>query len=265
LGDGTYIVTFSAAFGAWTLRIWSQEYQLPLIDFECSFPNGRFVRSLGREGVDIGELYEPFGLALDSAKQLLFVADKENHRVQCWNTRDGECVLNIDAYQLNRPLTEDEVKEIYDQQMKVYYAHLEEFEKHQQQQLQLPLHLQNNTLSAPVEPVILDPAQTVPPQKIIMTQPHSVCMDDERKRLFIADTFNHRILVISLPDGRFIREIGEEGSGKGEFKYPGGVAYWQNKIFVSDSNHSVQVQKKFNVFFFRLLHNDTELITGVQC
>jgi hypothetical protein len=50
-------------------------------------------------------------------------------------------------------------------------------------------------------------------QKLVMAQPHAVCLDSERRRLFIADTFNHRVLVVSLPDGHFMFKFGTEGSG----------------------------------------------------
>ncbi len=50
-------------------------------------------------------------------------------------------------------------------------------------------------------------------QKLVMAQPHAVCLDSERRRLFIADTFNHRVLVVSLPDGHFMFKFGSEGSG----------------------------------------------------
>lgn len=90
-------------------------------------------------------------------------------------------------------------------------------------------------------PRVLRAEDTVPADKIIMQQPHAICMDERRERLFIADTFNHRVLCVSLPDGRFVYEFGDEGSGRGEFKYPGGLAYSGGRLFVSDSQHSVQV------------------------
>ena len=46
-----------------------------------------------------------------------------------------------------------------------------------------------------------------------MAQPHAVCLDTERQRLFIADTFNHRVIVVSLPDGHFMFKFGSEGAG----------------------------------------------------
>jgi hypothetical protein len=181
-------------------------------------------------------------------------------------------------------------------------------------------------------------------QKLVMAQPHAVCLDSERRRLFIADTFNHRVLVVSLPDGHFMFKFGTEGSGtrgidvraiaaqmsstiflcyffifteqsqinirrrvsaifgtvffngnyefshftttyccllfsshmwirfvshppifvcrlspgagalssgRGEFRYPGGLAYWDGCLFVSDSNHSVQMFDAANGQFLR--------------
>ncbi len=40
-------------------------------------------------------------------------------------------------------------------------------------------------------------------------------------------------------------------TGRGEFRYPGGLAYWDGCLFVSDSNHSVQMFDAANGQFLR--------------
>jgi hypothetical protein len=193
LDNGEYKIRFKAAFGSWRLTMQCEHFALPPIDFLVDFENGRHVRCLGGEGIDAGELYEPFGLALDPQRQLLFVADKGNNRCQVWNTLDGSARLMIDSFQLSRHI--------------------------------------------PKPKSITDP----PPPQIILSEPHAVVLDDARQRLFIADTFNHRVLVVALPEGDYLFEFGGKGDKMGQFLYPGGLCYHQGQLFVSDSNHRVQI------------------------
>ena len=61
--------------------------------------------------------------------------------------------------------------------------------------------------------------------------------------VYVADWGNHRIAVFSQ-EGELVRTFGSEGGGKGEFKYPRGVAVSpdDHHLYVSDSNnHQVQV------------------------
>ena len=61
--------------------------------------------------------------------------------------------------------------------------------------------------------------------------------------VYVADSANHRIAVFSL-EGELVRTFGSEGGGKGEFKYPSGVAVSpdDHHLYVSDEdNHRVQV------------------------
>ena len=59
--------------------------------------------------------------------------------------------------------------------------------------------------------------------------------------VYVADYGNHRIAVFSQ-EGELVRTFGSEGGGKGEFKYPSGVAVSpdDHHLYVSD-NHRVQV------------------------
>ena len=58
-----------------------------------------------------------------------------------------------------------------------------------------------------------------------------------RGDVFVADTGNHRVAVFSQ-DGEFIRTIGSQGTGPGQFKYPTSVAISPNgELYVSDSNN----------------------------
>ena len=61
-------------------------------------------------------------------------------------------------------------------------------------------------------------------------------------RIFVSDEFNHRVLVYS-PEFEQIAEIGSEGAGDGQFKYPRGLALDDDgSLYVADAwNHRVAV------------------------
>ena len=61
--------------------------------------------------------------------------------------------------------------------------------------------------------------------------------------VYVADFWNHRVAVFSQ-EGELVRTFGSQGGGKGEFKYPSGVAVSpdDHHLYVSDEdNHRVQV------------------------
>jgi 6-bladed beta-propeller protein/NHL repeat-containing protein len=61
-------------------------------------------------------------------------------------------------------------------------------------------------------------------------------------KIFVADYVVDKIIVFNL-DGTFVKEIGESGSGPGEFNGPAGMAVSaDNKLYVADFyNHRVQI------------------------
>ena len=76
-------------------------------------------------------------------------------------------------------------------------------------------------------------------------EPHGLAVDGEG-RIFISDTFNHRIQVFN-ENGSFLFSFGSRGSSEGEFHKPFGIAIDQRKghVVVSDSwNHRIQVMDR---------------------
>jgi DNA-binding beta-propeller fold protein YncE len=60
---------------------------------------------------------------------------------------------------------------------------------------------------------------------------------DAEGRIWVTDTGHDRLVVYS-PGGEFIREVGREGSGRGEFNEPVGIAYFQGSLFIADMYNS---------------------------
>jgi len=71
-------------------------------------------------------------------------------------------------------------------------------------------------------------------------QPGSVVVDDTG-RLYVADTYNHRIQVFRR-DGRFLQAFGMEGAQPGALSRPKGLAWGPNHLlYVADTgNHRIQ-------------------------
>jgi DNA-binding beta-propeller fold protein YncE len=76
-----------------------------------------------------------------------------------------------------------------------------------------------------------------------LSMPRGVALDGDG-HLLVADTSAHTVKVYDVsgdqPD--FIRDIGVNGSGDGEFRFPNGVALADGKIYVTDrENGRVQI------------------------
>ncbi|CAF0836348.1 unnamed protein product [Didymodactylos carnosus] len=86
--------------------------------------------------------------------------------------------------------------------------------------------------------------------KLNLQFPNGVC-SDEQDSLFICDRGNNRIVVVTLPDGAYIRQWGRKGQNQSEFDCPDFICYRQNILAVSDfNNHRVQVFDKYGQFLF---------------
>ncbi len=73
--------------------------------------------------------------------------------------------------------------------------------------------------------------------------PRGLALDEHRNLLYVCDTFNHRIQVLS-PQGDFVRQWGSEGCLPGQLSGPRGIAVDSKRevVYVADTrNHRVQV------------------------
>jgi len=77
---------------------------------------------------------------------------------------------------------------------------------------------------------------------IHLYQPTGLAYDKKLDRLYISDTFMHRIISISS-NGTFIAEYGSRGAGKLEFNYPTYIYVdTQHRLYVTDSlNFRIQI------------------------
>jgi thiol-disulfide isomerase/thioredoxin len=85
----------------------------------------------------------------------------------------------------------------------------------------------------------------------ILEFPGKVLADERSGQLFIADSGNNRIVVVSLKDGTLKEVIGsgEEGYKDGgfeeaQFRHPQGMAYRDNRLYVADTeNHAIRLSR----------------------
>ena len=74
--------------------------------------------------------------------------------------------------------------------------------------------------------------------------------------LYIADADNHRVQVLHAESGAFVRKVGTQGSGQGQFQYPQGVYLDDDNglVYVADfSNSRVQVHRQDTLAFVRTI------------
>lgn len=53
-----------------------------------------------------------------------------------------------------------------------------------------------------------------------LRRPMSLCFDATSREVYVADAVNHRLVVLSLDDGRWLRTIGAPGRGPGQLDFP---------------------------------------------
>jgi DNA-binding beta-propeller fold protein YncE len=80
--------------------------------------------------------------------------------------------------------------------------------------------------------------------------PFGVALDNQNKRLFVADALRHRVYALTF-DGELLTGVGRLGSAPLEFAFPRGLAFSPNGyLFVADSsNQRVQALQVLNEAF----------------
>ena len=78
--------------------------------------------------------------------------------------------------------------------------------------------------------------------KLQFNEPWAVAADERGKRIYVCDTYNHRIQVLNF-DLSYHSSFGSKGTGPQQFNIPAGIAIDSHQnVFVADyNNHRVQV------------------------
>ena len=176
---------------------------------------GREKAVIGSAGREPGLMIYPSGVAVDQSGHI-FVVDSGNHRVQKLSVH-GEAICSVGSAgsgdgQFGNPktivLASNNLVVISD----AGNHRLTVFDK----ELRWQRHIGSGTEGA-------SDSQFNTPEGLAVWQGRGRFASP---LLFVADSENHRVQVLSLPSGKFVRSIGGKGEGSrpGEFALPGGVA-----------------------------------------
>jgi DNA-binding beta-propeller fold protein YncE len=74
-----------------------------------------------------------------------------------------------------------------------------------------------------------------------LQRPTGLAFDTQTKRLYVADTLSHRIVVFD-DNGEKLFEFGKRGAGNGEFNFPSHIFISDGKLLINDNmNFKIQV------------------------
>jgi alpha-tubulin suppressor-like RCC1 family protein/sugar lactone lactonase YvrE len=190
----------------------------------------------GKQGYGVGEFQIPRGIALASDGSF-YVADTMNHRVQhldstgsvlqFWGTFSGDTAgtANAPAATFDEPwgiaVGKDGAVYVAD----TWNGRIQKFSS------------EGKFIKSWGSPDSTDP-------KFQLYGPRSIAVDPEG-RVFVVDTGDKRIMVYD-PNGNYLMQIGEEGSGEGQFDEPVGIAFGKDgQLYVADAwNKRIQIFQK---------------------
>lgn len=184
-------------------------------------PDGRMTIAIGHEG----ELESPSGLAVDSTRRLLYVADAKKHQVFCYSSGDGSLVRTlgkrgVEPGEFNFPTNLS-----VDRDGQLYVA---------------------DTLNFRVQ--VFDGAGAVVKSVGVqgdgpgtLNRAKGVGVDSEG-HIYVADTSFNNFQIFDR-DGNILLFVGTAGTGPGEFLLPAGLFVdARDRIYVADQgNARVQV------------------------
>jgi DNA-binding beta-propeller fold protein YncE len=233
------------------------------------FAQPEFSEEFGSFGTGDGKFKSPSGLALDTGTNLLYVADKDNDRIQIIDV-DGNCDSNDDEYLANDVCFVDEfggsgngegefdspTALVLDTTTDLLY--IADSGNDRIQIIDVDGNCGNDELANDVCFVDefggsgngegeFDFSSELP-------LPSGLALDTTTGLLYVADTGNNRIQIIDV-DGNcgndelandvcFVDEFGGSGNGEGEFDLPSGLALHTDNdmLYVADSdNNQIQI------------------------
>lgn len=180
--------------------------------------NGSFIKSWGSYGSDPGKFSHPCGISLDHSGNYLYVADRNNHRIQKFDLDGNFQYLSSPTLRLNYPfsLAVNEKGEIF----------VTDTENRR-----IIKFNQNFT--------ILDYWGIEGNEAGAFRYPRGIAIDHDGNVL-VLDEGKHSILIFDQK-GKFIYEFGNYGEGDGQFRTPRGLGIIPNRyLLISDcENHRI--------------------------
>jgi DNA-binding beta-propeller fold protein YncE len=183
--------------------------------------DGSHIRSFGGQDSDDSQLYRPRGLCVNSIGHIL-VADSFKDRICVFNN-DGKFIRKFG----NHDRLSGAIGVCVDNKDNVYVANWD-----------------NNSISKFSASGKYLYSFGFGPGRLYY--PHDVCVTPDGKYILVADTYNHRVAVISESDGSIIASYGSYGIGNKKFNGAAGCAITSDgRILVSDEdNHQIHEIRK---------------------
>lgn len=182
-----------------------------------------YVQEWGAPGSGMGQFHNPWGVAVHSTEDKVYVSDATNHRIQVFS-KNGVFNSSWGSYgtrevqfhypygiALNEKLGRVYISEKNGDRIQILTENGEYF--------------------------------TYWGNDFWFLNLGEICIDSTTGEVYVADTGHNRIQVFDQ-DGNFLREWGSLGTGEGQFQSPIDVEFDQNsqKVYVSDQqNHRIQV------------------------
>jgi len=181
-----------------------------------------------------GMFYYPQGLAMDHHRGLLFVVDRNDHRVFAFSCDDDDGGSFVSKFGE------------YGKQPGQFAYSFGIAIDHDHDRILITDSANNRVQSWSLsDQSFLSCIGHQGSGDLEFNSPQGIAIDKHHHRIIIADTSNHRLVFLSLIDLSFLFSVrGSEGSQPGEFSYPSSIAIDddRHRIIVTDSgNHRVQV------------------------
>jgi DNA-binding beta-propeller fold protein YncE len=185
------------------------------------------LSSWGTAGTADGQLLEPADLSIDANSSTIYIADKDNNRIQKFDV-DGHLLHNWGTFGTAEGQFNATGDVFVDSVNK--YVFIADIGNNRIQKFDL-----NGTFLSTWGSSGRDYGQ--------FDQPGDIAIDPNKGLLFVTDIGNHRIQKFDL-NGTFISAWGALGSGDGQLERPAGIAYdnVNNIVYVADTNNN-RIQK----------------------
>ncbi|XP_020629104.1 tripartite motif-containing protein 3-like, partial [Orbicella faveolata] len=216
----------------------------------------RFVFKFGSHGNGPGQLNQPFDIAVSEETGTIAVADSENKRIQLFSS-DGNYLREINVKKVCTTLAFTKSGDIIavvpsDDHKISLFAESGQFIKHiNQEHLEIPAHLsvgfdgciiacdwKNNEIRV-ISP---DGMQLLQSFRASDRAKSLYCAVYHQDRFFVSDANANCIKVFSK-EGKFLYNIGSQGTGDGQLKGPVGLAIdkFNNLIVCDVDNRRLQI------------------------
>ena len=251
--DGKYTVTYTPEY-AGQYRVEIEVNEQPLTGSPWSVQvvphQYQFVFKFGSHGNGPGQFNSPFDIAVSEKTGTIAVADFDNKRIQLFSS-DGnylrEIGLKNDCISVAFTKSDDVIAVVDDDDQMIFlFTERGQFIKRIDDYLEKPFHV---SIASDDRIVTCDwgnnEIKVMSPDgsRLLQSFPASdfdkslMCAVYHQETFFVSDLNAHYIKVFSK-EGKFLYDIGSEGSGDGQLKDPAGLAIDKfNNLIVCDSGN----------------------------